>query len=158
MATRASTVWEPDALVEVVEAVVRRGWGSGPHAYGERAVRILLDVYERVLQRNPCLPAGTLVMEARGLAGPEQRARGVVLGGRDRPRDYRRGKRRRWPTASGLSLTTTEVRPFLKSRQVSPLSRDWPWPGRAGARWDGPASADGWDMRDPLQPLPKGPR
>ncbi|GAB3990456.1 amidohydrolase [Actinoallomurus acanthiterrae] len=72
--------WEPDALVEAVEAVVRRGWRVGTHAYGDRAVRVLLDVYERVLQRNPGLPAGTLVMEHGGLAGPEQRARAVALG------------------------------------------------------------------------------
>ena len=72
--------WEPDALAESVEAVVRRGWRVGTHAYGDRAVRILLDVYERVLERNPGLPAGTLVMEHGGLAGPEQRARAVALG------------------------------------------------------------------------------
>ncbi|WP_406450567.1 amidohydrolase [Streptomyces sp. NBC_01622] len=72
--------WEPDALVEAVEAVVRRGWRVGTHAYGDRAVRTLLDVYERVLARNPGLPAGTLVMEHGGLAGPEQRARAVELG------------------------------------------------------------------------------
>ncbi|MGW1216762.1 amidohydrolase [Streptomyces sp. NPDC002499] len=73
-------IWEPDALVEAVEAVVRRGWRVGTHAYGDRAVRTLLDVYERVLARNPGLPAGTLVMEHGGLAGPEQRARAVQLG------------------------------------------------------------------------------
>ncbi|MFI2205102.1 amidohydrolase family protein [Streptomyces sp. NPDC020192] len=73
-------IWEPDALVEAVEAVVRRGRRVGTHAYGDRAVRVLLDVYERVLARNPGLPAGTLVMEHGGLAGPEQRARAVALG------------------------------------------------------------------------------
>ncbi|MGW1162079.1 amidohydrolase [Streptomyces sp. NPDC002519] len=72
--------WEPDALVEAVEAAVRRGWRVGTHAYGDRAVRVLLDVYERVLERNPGLPEGTLVMEHGGLAGPEQRARAVALG------------------------------------------------------------------------------
>ncbi|ANP52453.1 putative amidohydrolase YtcJ [Streptomyces griseochromogenes] len=71
--------WEPDALVEAVEAVVRRGWRVGTHAYGDRAVRILLDVYERVLRNNPGLPGGTLVMEHGGLAGPEQ-PRAVALG------------------------------------------------------------------------------
>ncbi|MFD5841007.1 amidohydrolase [Streptomyces chartreusis] len=73
-------IWEPDALVEAVEAVVRRGWRVGTHAYGDRAVRTLLDVYERVLERNPGLPVGTLVMEHGGLAGPEQQARTVELG------------------------------------------------------------------------------
>ena len=73
-------LWEPDAMAEAVEAVVRRGWRVGTHAYGDRAVRVLLDVYERVLANNPGLPAGTLVMEHGGLAGPEQRARAVALG------------------------------------------------------------------------------
>jgi hypothetical protein len=77
---RGTLTWEPDALVEAVEAVVRRGWRAGTHAYGDRAVRTLLDVYERVLRRNPGLPAGTLVMEHGGLAGAEQRARAVALG------------------------------------------------------------------------------
>jgi len=72
--------WDPAALAEAVEAVARRGWRVGTHAYGDRAVRVLLDVYERVLQRNPGLPPGTLVMEHGGLAGPGQRARAVALG------------------------------------------------------------------------------
>jgi len=72
--------WDPDALVEAVEAVVRRGWRVGTHAYGDRAVRVLLDVYERVLRNNPGLPEGMLVMEHGGLAGPEQRARAVRMG------------------------------------------------------------------------------
>jgi predicted amidohydrolase YtcJ len=72
--------WEPDALAKAVEAVIRRGWRVGTHAYGDRAVRILLDVYERVMRNNPGLPAGTLVMEHGGLAGAEQRARAVKLG------------------------------------------------------------------------------
>ena len=72
--------WEPGAFTEAVEAVVRRGWRVGTHAYGDRAVRVLLDTYERVLRNNPGLPPGTLVMEHGGLAGPEQRARAVALG------------------------------------------------------------------------------
>ncbi|MEU1513281.1 hypothetical protein ABZ490_14160 [Streptomyces sp. NPDC005811] len=47
---------------------------------GDRAVHILLDVYERVLQRNPGLPAGMLVMEHGRLADPEQQARAVAPG------------------------------------------------------------------------------
>jgi predicted amidohydrolase YtcJ len=73
-------IWEPDAMVEAIGAVVRRGWRVGTHAYGDRAVRVLLDVYERVLAENPGLPAGALVMEHGGLAGAEQRARAVRLG------------------------------------------------------------------------------
>ncbi|HEY4453458.1 MAG TPA: amidohydrolase [Pseudonocardiaceae bacterium] len=73
-------MWEPDALVEAVNTVVRRGWRVGTHAYGDRAVRTLLDVYERVLDDNPGLPSGSLVIEHGGLARPEQRARAVALG------------------------------------------------------------------------------
>jgi predicted amidohydrolase YtcJ len=73
-------LWEPDALEQAIERVVRRGWRVGTHAYGDRAVRILLDVYERVLASNPGLPPGTLVVEHAGLAGPAQRARAVALG------------------------------------------------------------------------------
>ena len=72
--------WELDELAESVEAVVRRGWRVGTHAYGDRAVRILLDVYHRVLDRNPGLPPGTLVIEHGGLANAEQRARAAALG------------------------------------------------------------------------------
>ncbi|WP_225097725.1 hypothetical protein [Streptomyces sp. CoH27] len=50
------------------------------HAYGDRAVRVLPDVYERVLTRDPGLPAGTLVMERGGPAGPGRRACAVALG------------------------------------------------------------------------------
>lgn len=73
-------MWEPDALVEAVNAVVRRGWRVGTHAYGDRAVRVLLDVYERVLRDNPGLAPGDLVIEHGGLARPEQRARAVAMG------------------------------------------------------------------------------
>jgi predicted amidohydrolase YtcJ len=75
--------WEPAAMVEAVEAVeavVRRGWRVGTHAYGDRGVRVLLDIYEQVLNRNPGLPEGTLVMEHGGLAGAKQRARAFALG------------------------------------------------------------------------------
>ena len=72
--------WDPDVFADAVQAVVRRGWRVGTHAYGDRAVRVLLDAYERVLRNNPGLPPGTLVMEHGALIGPEQRARAVALG------------------------------------------------------------------------------
>ncbi|MCX4744266.1 amidohydrolase family protein [Kitasatospora sp. NBC_01287] len=72
--------WEPEALVEAVDAVVRRGWRVGSHAWGDRGLRVLLDVYEEVLRRHPDLPAGTLVIEHGGLARPEQRTRAIELG------------------------------------------------------------------------------
>ncbi|MER8187588.1 amidohydrolase [Kitasatospora sp. NPDC094015] len=73
-------LWEPDALVAAVDRVVRRGWRVGVHAWGDRGLRVLLDVYERVLARHPGLPTGTLVIEHGGLAGAEQRARAIRLG------------------------------------------------------------------------------
>ncbi|MFI6447207.1 amidohydrolase [Kitasatospora sp. NPDC050543] len=73
-------LWEPEVLVEAVDRVVRRGWRAGVHAWGDRALRILLDVYESVLARHPGLPQGTLVIEHGGLATPAQRARAVRLG------------------------------------------------------------------------------
>lgn len=57
-----------------------RDWWVGTHAYGDRAVRVLPHVCECVLERNPDLPTGTLVLEHGGLAGPEQRVRAVALG------------------------------------------------------------------------------
>jgi predicted amidohydrolase YtcJ len=77
---RGMLLWEPDALADAVEQVVTRGWRVGTHAFGDRGVRTLLDVYERVLDRNPGLPEGMLVMEHGGLADAEQRARAVALG------------------------------------------------------------------------------
>ncbi|WP_395369139.1 amidohydrolase [Streptomyces tubercidicus] len=72
--------WEPDALARSVEAVVRRGWRVGVHAYGDRGVRTLLDAYQQVLECNPGLPANMLVMEHGGLADATQRERAVALG------------------------------------------------------------------------------
>ncbi|GAA0666475.1 amidohydrolase [Kitasatospora atroaurantiaca] len=73
-------LWEPDALVDAIDRVVRRGWRVGVHAWGDRGLRILLDVYEQVLDRYPGLKPGTLVIEHGGLATPEQRARAIRLG------------------------------------------------------------------------------
>ncbi|KAB8067775.1 hypothetical protein BDV29DRAFT_185581 [Aspergillus leporis] len=73
-------LWEPATLVDAMDAVIHRGGHIGTHAYGDRAVRNLLDVYERLLKRYPHLPQGTLVMEHGGLAIAEQRARAVALG------------------------------------------------------------------------------
>ncbi|KAJ5214413.1 amidohydrolase 3 [Penicillium cf. viridicatum] len=77
---RGRLLWDPENLVEAMDVVLRRGWKIGTHAYGDRAIRTLLDVYERLLQRHPGLPPGTLVMEHGGLATPELRARATALG------------------------------------------------------------------------------
>ncbi|MEV6006990.1 amidohydrolase [Streptomyces sp. NPDC051976] len=73
-------LWEPDTLVEAVDRVVRRGWRVGVHAWGDRGLRVLLDVYEKVLGRYPGLPRGTLVIEHGGLARAGERARAIALG------------------------------------------------------------------------------
>jgi predicted amidohydrolase YtcJ len=72
--------WDPDEMVTVVNTAVRRGWRVGTHAVGDRTVRAVLDVYERVLTENPALSPGTLVIEHALLATAEQRARAIRLG------------------------------------------------------------------------------
>lgn len=72
--------WDPEDMVAVANAAVKRGWKLGTHAIGDRAVRTLLDVYERVIQANPGLPPGTLVIEHAFLADAAQRARAIRLG------------------------------------------------------------------------------
>ncbi|UKZ61881.1 uncharacterized protein TrAtP1_003143 [Trichoderma atroviride] len=66
-------------MVAALDLVVRRGWRVGTHAFGDRAVRILLDVYEEVMKRHPNMPQGTLVIEHGGFASAEQRARAAAL-------------------------------------------------------------------------------
>ncbi|KAH7006772.1 amidohydrolase 3 [Ilyonectria destructans] len=73
-------MWEPDEMVEAMDAVLRRGWRIGTHAYGDRAIETLLGVYERLQQRHPHLAPGTLVMEHGGLADPDIQARTVAMG------------------------------------------------------------------------------
>ncbi|MEV7773947.1 amidohydrolase [Kitasatospora sp. NPDC086791] len=73
-------LWEPDDLLAAVDRVVERSWRVGVHAWGDRGLRVLLDVFEQVLQRRPGLPPGTLVVEHGGLARPDQRARAIALG------------------------------------------------------------------------------
>ncbi|MGW7581507.1 amidohydrolase [Kitasatospora sp. NPDC054768] len=73
-------LWEPAELLAAVERVVGRGRRVGVHAWGDRGLRVLLDVFEQVVERHPGLPPGTLVVEHGGLARPEQRARAIALG------------------------------------------------------------------------------
>jgi len=72
--------WKTDDLVEVATFAVRRGWRIGIHAIGDRAVRTVLDAYERVITGNPGLKPGTLVIEHAFLADATQRARASRLG------------------------------------------------------------------------------
>ena len=72
--------WAPDDLERLLLAAVERGWRIGTHAIGDRTLRTLLDVYERVLAAYPTVPPGTLVIEHAFLADREQRARAIRLG------------------------------------------------------------------------------
>lgn len=72
--------WDPDEMFAVMSAGVERGWRIGTHAIGDRAVRTLLDVYERLLVSNPRITAGTLVIEHAFLADKTQRTRAIRLG------------------------------------------------------------------------------
>jgi predicted amidohydrolase YtcJ len=72
--------WDPDEMFMVADAAVKRGWKIATHALGDRTVRTLLDVYERVIEANPTLPPRSLVIEHGFLANREQRARAIRLG------------------------------------------------------------------------------
>ena len=49
------------------------------HAWGDRAVRVLLDVYQHVQAEVPGLPPGSLVLEHGGLARRAQRTRAIRM-------------------------------------------------------------------------------
>src|SRR5262249_15492628 len=72
--------WEPQAMVEVCTEAVRMGWRVGTHAAGDRAVRTVVDVYERVIKNVGKVPPWTLVVEHALLSDPDQRARAVTAG------------------------------------------------------------------------------
>jgi hypothetical protein len=52
--------WDPDIMFKVCLAAIRGGWRVGTHAVGDRAVRVVLDVYERVTGTVGGLPPATL--------------------------------------------------------------------------------------------------
>ena len=72
--------WDADAMTRVCVEAVRRGWRIATHAAGDRAVRVLLDVYEAVLAQVGDVPPWTLVIEHALLSNAEQRARAVRAG------------------------------------------------------------------------------
>jgi predicted amidohydrolase YtcJ len=77
---RGQLFWQEDALTEVISNAARRGLKVGVHAWGDRAVHTLLDVYERVLKDNPNVPKGSLVLEHGGLSPANERARAIKMG------------------------------------------------------------------------------
>jgi predicted amidohydrolase YtcJ len=72
--------WQPEDLYAVAGAGAERGWRIGTHAIGDRAVRTVLDVYERIVAAHPNLPAGTLAIEHAFLADRTQRSRAIAMG------------------------------------------------------------------------------
>ena len=73
--------WDPEEMFAVMTAAVQRGWRVATHAIGDRAVRTVLDIYERVIASSPHLPAGMFVLEHAFLADQARRARAVSLAG-----------------------------------------------------------------------------
>jgi predicted amidohydrolase YtcJ len=59
---------------------VSQGWRVATHAAGDRAVRTVLDAYERVQSNVPDVASDALVIEHSLLSSPEQRARAVAMG------------------------------------------------------------------------------
>jgi predicted amidohydrolase YtcJ len=55
--------WQPEVMTQVCVEAVRRGWKIGTHAAGDRAVRIVLDVYEAVRAEVGEVAPWTLVIE-----------------------------------------------------------------------------------------------
>ena len=77
---RGQLMFEPSELTRLAVHAVRRGFRVGTHAWGDRAVRTALDVYEGVLQEVGRVSPGALVLEHAGLARSDQRARAIRMG------------------------------------------------------------------------------
>ena len=73
-------MWQEPELAQVIAYAVRHGMKVGVHAWGDRAVRTLLDVYEQVLTDVPNVPKGALVLEHGGLSPAKERARAIKMG------------------------------------------------------------------------------
>jgi predicted amidohydrolase YtcJ len=66
--------WDLGTMVTVGTAALQRGWRIGTHAVGDRAVRLLLDAYERIQTTvGRALAAGSLVVEHAMLATPDSK-------------------------------------------------------------------------------------
>src|SRR6516162_8973946 len=69
--------WDPAVMTRVCAEAARRGWRIGTHAVGDRALRMLLDVYEAVAAQLGPLPPWTLVIEHGMVSDAAQRERAV---------------------------------------------------------------------------------
>jgi predicted amidohydrolase YtcJ len=69
-----------DDMVAVMTRAVANGWRVATHAAGDRALRVILDVYARVQAAVPRIAPDVLVIEHALLSHPDQRARAVGMG------------------------------------------------------------------------------
>ncbi len=72
--------FDTDELQVLVQSAVQVGWKVGCHAVGDKAVRMVIDVYERVIATNGPLAPGTLVIEHAFFADAETRRRVIAAG------------------------------------------------------------------------------
>ena len=72
--------WDPEEMFQVMSAAVERGWRVATHAIGDRAVRTVLDIYERILAQSPRVPPHAFVIEHAFLADRTQRGRAIRMG------------------------------------------------------------------------------
>jgi hypothetical protein len=73
-------LWEPADLTEALATCVRRGWPVGTHAFGDRAIGVLLDAIRAVADLEGPLRPDALVVEHGGLISADQIAEAAALG------------------------------------------------------------------------------
>jgi predicted amidohydrolase YtcJ len=61
--------WDRAALIDALTVATRRGWPVGTHAFGDRAIALILDAIRAVQDRIGFVPRGALVVEHGGLIG-----------------------------------------------------------------------------------------
>ena len=66
---RGELLWEGGELARAFATCVRRGWPAGTHAFGDRAVAVVLRAIRDARDQAGPAPAGTLVIEHGGLIG-----------------------------------------------------------------------------------------
>ena len=62
-------LWDRAALIDALTIATRRGWPVGTHAFGDRAVALVLEALRAVRDRIGSVPRGALVLEHGGLIG-----------------------------------------------------------------------------------------
>jgi len=93
-------MWDPGTLSGALATAVSRGWPTGTHAFGDRAVTVLLDAIQAAAAQAGPQAAGMLVVEHGGLIGS------------------------RIPTAARLGVHVTVQQPLLDGL-AEPLIAAW---------------------------------